>query len=325
MSLFKKLIHYYLYFPISKILSLLDFIANWKDKRDTKKNFLSNGIGMDEDIIDLCDQVGRNIQPKLTNLKTIKHESKKDINSILCSFTPPVLTDQFPQRLQDFCREKAPSESTDAYFLAVIPNDIYDPEKNFEETVKSCDKYQKFNIMMSAQGMENFGLRAKKVGKPLAKKGIITIIHCSPFYGLRKSGKNKHGHVLDSLGEFMALGGMSVTEIQAIAYYLHELIEPKLCISGMSMGGMLSSRAFIHMKIRCSHAALFTSYTGHEVWMDGLQKSRWSFDDVKSNPGGEKYPTRESMRPLFQRVFGIDSEPAPQNRKLSVQVSCVDD
>ena len=117
-------------------------------------------------------------------MKTLKWEVKKGIHQILISFTPPCLAGFFPDGNVEWVKSMVPPETLDCYFLAILPEDLYEEGKEFEDIVKGLDKYQKFNIILSGQQQEGFGDRAKKIGVPLSKKGIITLIHCNPYYGL---------------------------------------------------------------------------------------------------------------------------------------------
>ncbi len=93
---------------------------------------------------------------------------------------------------------------------------------------------------MAATGQECYEERYSKIAKPLALKGISTIIPCQPLYGKRRISQKRAGHIMPTFNHLMMMGTFAISEAEAISNLILEK-NAKVCLSGVSMGALLST------------------------------------------------------------------------------------
>ena len=121
---------------------------------------------------------------------------------------------------------RLPAESEDARFLMLLPND-------WDQSTRIC-------LHLAATGDEGYEGRHRLLGVPLLAHGIGSIILENPFYGVRRPAGQK-GTYIDTVSQLWLMGMTATAEARVILAWLKEQGFSRLGVSGISMGGQITS------------------------------------------------------------------------------------
>lgn len=124
-----------------------------------------------------------------------------------------------------------PVESRTAHVQLLVPNHLPTSSSSLppSPTASSCV------MLLAATGDQGFK-RRMALGSPLLKHGVSVLALESPFYGLRKP-KDQIGSKLNVVSDLLVLGFTTIFESICLLNTIRPDYE-KLCISGLSMGGV---------------------------------------------------------------------------------------
>jgi hypothetical protein len=93
-------------------------------------------------------------------------------------------------------------------------------------------------IMLAGTGEHGYSRRLENVALPLARKGIVSLILESPFYGKRKP-PSQFGSKLNQVSDLGLLGRITIEEASALVRFLKvDAGCGPVAVGGVSMGGL---------------------------------------------------------------------------------------
>ncbi len=84
--------------------------------------------------------------------------------------------------------------------------------KTLDDVLKKVNKDTKVSLSFPAQGMEGYGERVKIIARPLAKRGIATVILMISYYRRRNDPEAPKGHINNNFRRFILQGGTTISE-----------------------------------------------------------------------------------------------------------------
>lgn len=183
---------------------------DWLYLQTSKEKLFQKGWG-DLQIIDEIIAKSQRLTPPVDIEITIVRQSiVNNLRLYECEFISPSL--------------QLPAESRTARFCVVLPHDA---SSMFSHPV--C-------ISMPGSGEEGYARRIKTLAKPLAKKGVASIILENPLYGSRKR-QGQSQHYSESVSDFLLMFYSAIEECKSLIHHWTSNGQDKIAITGFSMGG----------------------------------------------------------------------------------------
>ena len=93
-------------------------------------------------------------------------------------------------------------------------------------------------LLLAGTGEHGYSRRLENLALPLARKGVVSVILESPFYGKRKPG-GQVGSKLNKVSDLGLLGRITIEEASALVKFLKVNIGcGAVAVGGVSMGGL---------------------------------------------------------------------------------------
>ena len=135
----------------------------------------------------------QHIEPRLDRvpISTIAEHTK--FWTIDCYFKTPVFgdkADQYQPEYRKWIEDSLPPHVRTCHIHAIIPKSCLKPgsvigkQDDLPEILEILPKTTKFCVSLPAKGQESIYMRMNVFGRPLAEKGICTILLQIPFYGV---------------------------------------------------------------------------------------------------------------------------------------------
>ena len=148
-----------------------------------------------------------------------------------------------------------PTESLNARCLMVLPPD--------------WDKSTRLCIHLAATGDEGFDGRYRLIALPLLAQGIASVILENPFYGCRRPAYQQ-GTYIETVSQLWLMGMTAVAEARAILTWLKTEGFSRLGVSGISMGGQISSHVAALHPDPLAVCACIAPHCASTVFLEGV-------------------------------------------------------
>uniref|UniRef100_A0A0E0JWS8 Uncharacterized protein n=1 Tax=Oryza punctata TaxID=4537 RepID=A0A0E0JWS8_ORYPU len=224
--------------------------------------------------------------------------------------------------------EALPPESHNARVAFLTPKSV-SPEK------MACV------IHLAGTGDHSFERRLR-LGGPLLKDNIATMVLESPYYGQRRPSM-QHGSKLQCVSDLLLLGKATIDEARSLLYWLqNEAGYGKMGICGLSMGGVhaamvgsLHPTPIATLPFLAPHSAVVPFCDGlyrHATAWDALKKDAATLaqdvtsltEDAAHKSGITIEQVRERLRSVLS-LTDVTRFPVPKNPQAVIFVGATDD
>lgn len=224
--------------------------------------------------------------------------------------------------------EALPPESHNARVAFLTPKSV-SPEK------MACV------IHLAGTGDHSFERRLR-LGGPLLKDNIATMVLESPYYGQRRPSM-QHGSKLQCVSDLLLLGKATIDEARSLLYWLqNEAGYGKMGICGLSMGGVhaamvgsLHPTPIATLPFLAPHSAVVPFCDGlyrHATAWDALRKDAATLaqdvtsltEDTAQKSGITIEQVRERLRSVLS-LTDVTRFPVPKNPQAVIFVGATDD
>ncbi|KAG6516827.1 hypothetical protein ZIOFF_027307 [Zingiber officinale] len=170
--------------------------------------------------------------------------------------------------------------------------------------------------------------RRLRLGGPLLKQNIATMVLESPFYGLRRP-RLQHGAKLLCVSDLLLLGRVTIEESRGLLHWLEEEAGfGKTGICGLSMGGVhaamvgsLHPRPIATLPFLAPHSAVV-------AFCEGVLKYATAWEALREDAEEETGMTLEQAKQRLRSVLSLTDVtrfPVPKNPKAVIFVAATDD
>jgi dienelactone hydrolase len=124
-------------------------------------------------------------------------------------------------------------------------------------------------VHLAATGDEGFDRRRRLFARPLARRGIASLILENPFYGSRRV-TGRGGRAPGTVADLALMARATVEEAVAILSWLRRSGHRVVGVSGVSMGGQMAALAAASVSFPLAAIPCLPSRTPASVFLDGL-------------------------------------------------------
>eukprot|EP00186_Timspurckia_oligopyrenoides_P000037 CAMPEP_0182441554 /NCGR_PEP_ID=MMETSP1172-20130603/526_1 /TAXON_ID=708627 /ORGANISM="Timspurckia oligopyrenoides, Strain CCMP3278" /LENGTH=222 /DNA_ID=CAMNT_0024635909 /DNA_START=421 /DNA_END=1086 /DNA_ORIENTATION=+ len=201
----------------------------------------------------------------------------------------------------------------------------------------SIDGSTPFVLFLAGTGEHSYTTRFHSLALPLLREGIGSIILENSYYGRRRPA-NQFGAKLRVVSDLLALGLSTVEEARAILMWLHKQGVRKLCVAGVSQGGLHAAMTVSSMPFGVSVVSAFAPESAEYVFSDGvlsrnlnwksLAKSRQhslkltneDIPQLRLNEAEDLVSTKQALRDILRQT-DIRRFPLPKQPQQSILIA----
>lgn len=186
---------------------------------------------------------------------------------------------------------------------------------------------------------QTFLLRRKLLAEPLLKDGIVSIIHCPPFYGRRKP-RGQRLHYTRTVEDFATLCAVSLTEGVALVEWVRRqdcFKNLMVGVAGFSMGGAIAANVGIMASGPLCIVTMNAPNSAERAYMEGvIGQHQVQWDKLAEQCGShteaamELKAALESLTTLIERLrvrraSGGEAASRDKDVKVAIKLGSLDD
>ncbi|KNA21862.1 hypothetical protein SOVF_039420 isoform B [Spinacia oleracea] len=207
-----------------------------------------------------------------------------------------------------------PPESHIARVAFLTPK-LYNPEK------MACV------VHLAGTGDHTFERRLR-LGGPLLKENIATMVLESPFYGQRRP-LLQYGSKLRCVSDLLLLGRATIDEARSLLHWLDEEGFGKLGVCGLSMGGVHASMVGSLHPTPIATLPFLSPHSAVVAFCEGVLKHATAWDTLRAELEAQQVTlTQEDVRQRMREVLSLTDVtrfPIPKNPNSVIFVAATDD
>jgi pimeloyl-ACP methyl ester carboxylesterase len=181
-----------------------------------------------------------------------------------------------------------PKESEFARCLMVLP-------RPWDHTTGIC-------VHLAATGDEGYADRHKLLALPLLEHGIGSVILENPFYGVRRPA-NQKGTYVDTVSGLWLMGMSAVAEARVILGWLASQGFHRLGVSGISMGGQMSSHVAALYPEPLAVCACIAPHCATPVFLEGVLSKYTDWKALDQDEAEARRRLKEQLDRSDLRLF----------------------
>eukprot|EP00249_Psilotum_nudum_P004626 c18128_g1_i1 orf=344-1414(-) len=170
--------------------------------------------------------------------------------------------------------------------------------------------------------------RRLRLGGPLLKDGIATMVLESPFYGQRRP-RLQHGAKLLCVSDLLLLGRITIEESRALLYWMEKEVGfNKLGVCGLSMGGVHAAMVGSLHPTPLAILPLLAPHSAAVAFCEGILKYGTAWDALMQDEVCTSEMTLEQVRERMRSVLSLTDVtqfPVPKNPSAVIFVAATDD
>jgi hypothetical protein len=183
---------------------------------------------------------------------------------------------------------KLPKESHQARFLMLLPRD-------WDASTRIC-------VHLAATGDEGYDGRHRLLAVPLLEQGIGSIILENPFYGARRPA-SQQGTYVDTVSQLWLMGMTAVAETRCILSWLKGEGFSRLGVSGISMGGQITSHVAALHPEPLAVCACIAPNCATPVFLDGVLSKYTNWKALHDDEGEARRLLKEQLDRSDLKLF----------------------
>lgn len=169
--------------------------------------------------------------------------------------------------------------------------------------------------------------RRLRLGGPLLKYNIATMVLESPFYGQRRP-RLQHGAKLLCVSDLLMLGRATIEEARTLLYWLEtEAGFSKTGVCGLSMGGVHAAMVGSLHPTPVATLPFLAPHSAAVAFCEGILRHGTAWDALRhdlQNVGMTIEEVRERMRSVLS-LTDVTQFPIPKNPSAAIFVAATDD
>ncbi len=173
-------------------------------------------------------------------------------------------------------------------------------------------------ICLHTAATGEFGFsRRMRLARPLASRGIASLLLENPYYGSRQPA-DQHGPSVRTVYDLLAMGRACVQEARGLLAWFHGQGHRLLGVSGFSMGGQTAAMAAASCPFPVAGVPLAGSHSATAVFLDGLLRYVVDWDALA--PDGDRDRARARLVELMS-ALAVQALPPPVHAAACVVVA----
>eukprot|EP01018_Ginkgo_biloba_P032867 Gb_38260 [translate_table: standard] len=170
--------------------------------------------------------------------------------------------------------------------------------------------------------------RRLRLGGPLLKNNIATMVLESPFYGQRRP-RLQHGSKLLCVSDLLLLGRVTIEEARTLLYWLEtEAGFSKTGVCGLSMGGVHAAMVGSLHPTPVATLPFLAPHSAAVAFCEGILKHGTAWDALRWDEAQKAGMTLEQVRERMRSVLSLTDVtqfPLPKNPPAVIFVAATDD
>lgn len=170
--------------------------------------------------------------------------------------------------------------------------------------------------------------RRLRLGGPLLKQNIATMVLESPFYGQRRP-KLQRGSKLLCVSDLLLLGRATIDEARSLLHWLDEQGFGKLGVCGLSMGGVHAAMVGSLHPTPVATLPFLSPHSAVVAFCEGVLKHATAWEALRQELAAQKaVMTLEEVRERMRDVLSLTDVtrfPIPKNPDAVIFVAATDD
>ncbi|XP_058073518.1 uncharacterized protein LOC131222466 [Magnolia sinica] len=170
--------------------------------------------------------------------------------------------------------------------------------------------------------------RRLRLGGPLLKENIATMVLESPFYGRRRP-RLQHGAKLLCVSDLLLLGRVTIEEARSLLYWLEaEAGFGKMGVCGLSMGGVHAAMVGSLHPTPVATLPFLSPHSAVVVFCEGILKHGTAWEALREDAAQKAAMTLEQVRERMRSVLSLTDVtrfPLPKNPEAVIFVAATDD
>ncbi|XP_077210390.1 alpha/beta hydrolase family protein [Tasmannia lanceolata] len=170
--------------------------------------------------------------------------------------------------------------------------------------------------------------RRLRLGGPLLKENIATMVLESPFYGQRRP-RLQHGAKLLCVSDLLLLGRVTIEEARSLLYWLEtEAGFGKMGVCGLSMGGVHAAMVGSLHPTPVATLPFLSPHSAAVAFCEGILKHATAWEALREDATQKAVMTLEQVRERMRSVLSLTDVtrfPVPKNPEAVIFVAATDD
>ncbi|KAL9240138.1 hypothetical protein vseg_014392 [Gypsophila vaccaria] len=224
-------------------------------------------------------------------------------------------------------REGVFKTSCDEQFLRALPHECHLARVAFL-TPKGASPHNMACVVHLAGTGDHTFERRLRLGGPLLKENIATMVLESPFYGKRRPMLQR-GSKLLCVSDLLLLGKATIDEAQSLLHWLDEEGFGKLGVCGLSMGGVHAAMVGALHPTPIATLPFLSPHSAVVAFCEGVLKHATAWEALREELAAQKAAmTLEEVRQRLRDVLSLTDVtrfPIPKNPNAVIFVAATDD
>ncbi|XP_073526115.1 protein ABHD18-like [Phyllobates terribilis] len=228
-----------------------------------------------------------------------------------------------------FLREGVFQTPCDEQILTALPLESHTARVSF--LAPKCVPPQKMACVVHLAGTGDHSFeRRLRLGAPLLKENVATMVLESPFYGRRRPPLQR-GSKLLCVSDLLLLGRVTIEEARSLLHWLdYEAGFGKLGVCGLSMGGVHAAMVGSLYPTPIATLPFLSPHSAVVAFCEGVLKYATAWDALREDLAAQKAAmmTLEQVQERMRNVLALTDVtrfPIPKNPNAVIFVAATDD
>ncbi|KAL4198224.1 hypothetical protein AMTRI_Chr03g139150 [Amborella trichopoda] len=215
----------------------------------------------------------------------------------------------------------------DEQLINALPPECYDARVAFLSSKSVPPHKMSCVVHLAGTGDHSFERRLR-LGGPLLKENIATMVLESPFYGHRRP-RLQQGAKLLCVSDLLLLGRVTIEEARSLLYWLEAVAGyGKMGVCGLSMGGVHAAMVGSLHPTPVATLPFLSPHSAVVAFCEGILQHGTAWEVLRTDAAQKVEMTLEQVRERMRSVLSptdVTRFPIPKNPKAVVFVAATDD
>ncbi|XP_074306977.1 uncharacterized protein LOC141642166 [Silene latifolia] len=265
------------------------------------------------------------------NLDLLERLIKQLFPELECQNWPPKLINPVWKTVWETktarLREGAFTTTCDEQLFTALPPECHIARVAFLTPKVYCPQKMACVVHLAGTGDHTFERRLR-LGGPLLKENIATMVLESPFYGQRRPMLQR-GSKLLCVSDLLLLGRATIDEARSLLHWLDEEGFGKLGVCGLSMGGVHAAMVGSLHPTPIATLPFLSPHSAVVAFCEGVLKHATAWEALRAELASQEATmTLEEVRERLRDVLSLTDVtrfPIPKNPDAVIFVAATDD
>lgn len=215
----------------------------------------------------------------------------------------------------------------DGRLISALPPESYNARVAFLTPNSGPRERMSCVVHLAGTGDHTFDRRLR-MGGPLLKENIATMVLESPFYGQRRP-RLQRGAKLLCVSDLLLLGRVTIEEARSLLYWLEaEAGFGKTGVCGLSMGGVHAAMVGSLHPTPVATLPFLSPHSAAVAFCEGIFRHGTAWEALREDAAQKAAMTLEQVKERMQSVLSLTDVtrfPVPKNPEAVILVAATDD